>query len=230
MPTGRVPGRLGHSATSGVVTTTAASLGRAPEGRSREQFKEAVLQGQIRRRQNQGKTYFPAVPESELAEVESGFRMRRAAAQSCKDILTAARAALEAAKQAGDAAARRTTAIGVCSAYRDYGEDATAWVNTFNKHYDKEGNRSRMEGMPGGRHGDVALQWFVDLMAPPGFSNHSKGLAVDFSTTESGETYGADTGKHVEWQRTWLHPWLVANAKTYRFHPLSSEEWHWDWA
>lgn len=235
MPTGRVPGPLGHSATSGVVTTTAAILGRGAEGRSREQFKQAVLQGQIRRKQDQGKTYFTAVPAGELAEVESGFRMRRAAAQSCKDLLAAARAALDAAKLAGDAVARRTTAIGVCSAYRDHDQDARAWGNTFDKHYGKERNRVRMEGMPGGRHGDVAVQWFVEhimapIKAPPGFSNHSNGLAVDFSTMESGETYGADTDKRVEWRRTWLHPWLVANARTYRFNPLSSEEWHWDWA
>jgi hypothetical protein len=233
MPTGRIPGSLGLSATSGVVTTTAASLGSSRPDRSREQFKQAVLEGQIRRKQNQGKSYFDAVPEDELTEVEPGFRMRTEAAQSCKDLLRAARAALEVAKKANDAAALRTTAIGVCSAYRDYNEDATAWSDTFNKHYDKEGNRVAMEAMPGGRHGDTALQWFIELMAPikapPGFSNHSNGLAVDFSTTVSGVTYGADTDRRAQWRGTWLHPWLVANAKTYRFNPLSSEEWHWDW-
>jgi D-alanyl-D-alanine carboxypeptidase len=234
MPTGRVPGPLGVSATSGVVTTTAVSLGSSRPDRSREQFKQAVLEGQIRRKQNQGKSYFNAVPDDELAEVESGFRMRKEAAQSCQDLLRAARTALEIEKRTNNAVALRTAAIGVCSAYRDYNGDATAWSNTFNKHYDKEGNRVTMEAMPGGRHGDTALRWFIELMAPikapPGFSNHSNGLAVDFSTTVSGVTYGADTDKHVEWQGTWLHPWLVANAKTYRFNPLSSEEWHWDWA
>jgi len=184
------------SAASGIVTTTAASLGSSRLDRSREQFKQAVLEGQIRRKQNQGN--------------------------------------LEDAKKANDAAALRTTAIGVCSAYRDYDGDATAWSDTFDKHYEKEGNRVTMEAMPGGRHGDTALRWFIELMAPikapPGFSNHSNGLAVDFSTTVSGVTYGADTDRRVQWRGTWLHPWLVANAKTYRFNPLSSEEWHWDWA
>jgi hypothetical protein len=234
MPTGRVPGPIGVTKTSGVARTTAASIGSASVERSREQFKKAVLQGQIRRKQSQGKTYVDAVPEDELDEVESGFKMRKEAARSCRDLLRAARAALAEAQKANDATALRTSAIGVCSAYRDYNDDATAWSNTFDKHYDKEPNRTRMEAMRGGRHGDAAVQWFVELMAPlkapPGFSNHSNGHAVDFSTRESGVTYGADSDKRAEWRRTWLHPWLTSNASSYRFSPLSSEEWHWDWS
>ena len=126
------------------------------------------------------------------------------------------------------AVALRTSAIGIASAYRDYEQDAVAWSNTFDKHYAKASNQAHMAGLPGGSHGDAAVQWFVDLMAPikapPGFSNHSNGLAVDFSTTESGVTYGAYTNRHAEWRRTWL----VANASSYRFNPLASEEWHWD--
>lgn len=166
MPTGRIPGPLGLSASSGLVTTTAGSLGQASLGRGRFEFKQAVLNGQIRRKQSQGKHYFDAVPAGDLVEVEPGFKLRREAAQSCKDLLKAARAALEGAQKANDPVALRTTAIGVCSAYRDYGEDATAWSNTYDKHYEKVHNRVKMEEMAGGRHGDAALQWFVELMAP----------------------------------------------------------------
>ena len=90
-----------------------------------------------------------------------------------------------------------------------------------------------MEAMAGGRHGDEALQWFATLLdpikAPPGFSNHSNGVAVDFSTTQGGVNLGPNTRQRAAWRASWLHPWLVANALTHRFHPLASEEWHWEW-
>ena len=181
MPTGRIPGPLGSTVASGVVLTTPASLGTRDAGRTREQFKQAVLAGQILRKERQGKRHIPPVPDSELELVESGFRMRKEAARSCRALLQAARTALEEAQKAGDAAAQRTTAIGIASAYRDYAHDSRAWNSAFNKHYEKAENRTRMEAMPGGRHGDAALAWFIALMspikAPPGFSNHSNGLA-----------------------------------------------------
>lgn len=90
-----------------------------------------------------------------------------------------------------------------------------------------------MQGLPGGRHGDEALEWFADVMdrvkAPPGLSNHSNGISVDFSTTQGGVRLGPHTRQRPAWRASWLHPWLVANAGTHRFHSLASEEWHWDW-
>jgi LAS superfamily LD-carboxypeptidase LdcB len=234
MPRGRIPGSLGSTVTSGVVVATAGSLGGAAPERTREQFKQAVLAGQIRRKERQGKKHFAPVPDGELEVVEAGFKMRKAGAQSCRELLRAARAALAEAQKTADALAKRTTAIGIASAYRDYVQDSRAWSNTFEKHYEKPENRTRMEAMSGGRHGDAALEWFIALMspikAPPGFSNHSNGLAVDFSTTDGGVHLGPNTNQRAAWRASWLHPWLVANAATYRFHALASEEWHWDWA
>lgn len=200
--------------------------------RTRAQFESAVLQGQIRRKERQGKRQRGPVPDAELVEVEAGFRLRAEVAGSCLQLLAAARAALAAA-QTDDWLARRTASVGIASAYRSFEQDSAAWRATFAKHYDRADNRRRMEAMVGGRHGDAAVAWFVDLLAPikapPGFSNHSDGLAVDFQTVESRVTYGANTDQRAAWRRTWLHRWLVANAATYRFQPLASEEWHWDW-
>jgi len=235
----RIPGPLGVSATSGLITTPSI-LPQSAEGRSQADFKHAVLQGQISRKQRQGKTYFDAIPQSQLADLELKLgaqprmlRMRKEAARSCLALLKAARKDLDDARKAEDPVALRTTAIGLCSAYRDYSEDTTAWSNTFDKHYDKPDVRARLREAPGGLYGDAAVRLFVELMspikAPPGFSNHSNGKAVDFATTESGRTYGADTSRHAEWRRTWLHPWLVANAGRFNFKALPSEEWHWDW-
>lgn len=234
MPGGRIPGPLGSTMTAGVVVTTPASLASDAPGRTREQFKQAVLEGQIRRKERQGKRHFEPVPDSELEVVEAGLRMRKEAARSCRELLGAARAALVEAQRAADASAQRATSIGVASAYRDDALDTQAWSNTFDKHYEKQENRTRMQEMAGGRHGDAALDWFIALMspikAPPGFSNHSNGLAVDFNTTDGGVRLGPNTNQRAAWRASWLHSWLVADASTYRFLPLASEEWHWDWA
>lgn len=85
---------------------------------------------------------------------------------------------------------------------------------------------------PGGRHGaaavNILVRYYSPRKAPPGFSNHSDGRAVDFVTTQAGVSYGAEGRQRAAWRTTWLHQWLVANAGRFRFHPLASEEWHWD--
>lgn len=63
---------------------------------------------------------------------------------------------------------------------------------------------------------------------PPGWSNHSNGMAVDLNTHYAGTVYAASSKQRAGWRTTWLHHWLVANARTHGFHPLSTEEWHWD--
>lgn len=75
------------------------------------------------------------------------------------------------------------------------------------------------------------VRYFSPRKAPPGFSNHSNhsnGRAVDFTTKEGKVTFTANTSQRVGWRKTWLHAWLVTNAPAYGFHPLASEEWHWD--
>jgi hypothetical protein len=67
------------------------------------------------------------------------------------------------------------------------------------------------------------------LKAIPGFSNHSKGLAIDFMTDEKGlGELGPDSNQKKLWQKSWFWAWLTANHATYNFSPLSTEEWHWD--
>jgi LAS superfamily LD-carboxypeptidase LdcB len=236
----RVPGPVGVSATSGVASGASTVLGVSGEGRTLAEFKQAVLQGQIRRKQRQGKTHFDPVPADELEDLEPKLgskhkhmlRMRKGAARACRDLLKAARDALQAAQAASDPLAQRTTAIGACSAYRDYTEDSRAWSNTFDKHYDMPETRALLSQAPGGVHGDAAVKLFVELMspikAPPGFSNHSNGKAVDFATVVSGVTLAANTSQHAQWRSSWLHPWLVANAPRFGFKALKTEEWHWD--
>jgi hypothetical protein len=70
----------------------------------------------------------------------------------------------------------------------------------------------------------------ISFKAPPGYSNHSNGAAVDFGTMVGAVYLGARSQQRGAWRGSWLHPWLVVHAGTYGFRPLASEEWHWDFA
>lgn len=64
--------------------------------------------------------------------------------------------------------------------------------------------------------------------AVPGFSNHTRGLAVDFRTRQGEWTLRASSAQKDGWPNTWLHQWLVRHAATYNFEPYEEEPWHWD--
>lgn len=59
--------------------------------------------------------------------------------------------------------------------------------------------------------------------------NHSNGNVVHFQTEQSGTLFQALTEQRAGWRKTWLHSWLIKHAATYRFNPLVTEEWHWDY-
>jgi hypothetical protein len=197
-----------------------------------EQFKQAVLDRQIRNAIAGGRTRYAPVPDSELAVVEGGHRLRTEAAERCRALLSAARAALAEAQRAGtDADAARVTQIGIVSSYRDPAYDGRIWHQLFPKYYRE--TRAHREQLVGGPHGDAAVQYLARYIsgrkAAPGFSNHSDGRAVDLTTTEGGVVFGPNTSQRAGWRRTWLHRWLVPNAERYGFNPLATEEWHWDY-
>jgi hypothetical protein len=53
--------------------------------------------------------------------------------------------------------------------------------------------------------------------APPGFSNHQFGMAVDWSY--NGSIIGSHSNKAFQW--------MASNAKTYGFYNFPAEPWHW---
>lgn len=73
------------------------------------------------------------------------------------------------------------------------------------------------------------LRMMVSYKAAPGYSNHSNGLAVDFTTTYKGRSLKSRKAQREPWRDAWLHRWLLENAANYRFQPLATEEWHWDY-
>lgn len=243
MGDGRIPGPLGIAEASDRAEGAARKprlagpIGLPDAGMSSgvdafNEFKAAVLQRQIRNARAKGRPYCANVPDGELAVIEGKHRMRIEAAEQCRALLAAAREALTGAKSSGDSEAAKTKRIGVHSAYRNIEEDTLSWNASFKKYYAT--TRSQREALPGGVHGkralSVMLRRMISYKAAPGYSNHSNGLAVDFSTTHGGETLKSNTTQRNLWKNAWLYSWLVGNAGTYGFQPLASEEWHWDYA
>jgi hypothetical protein len=204
------------------------------------EFRDRVLAAAIADRIRKGRAHFADVPPEGLAPIEHGKVMRTEAAVQCIKLLADARKAL-ALDQMGPPAdveairrqdlARSVRSIGVASAYRTNAQERHIWTDIcFPKYY--KATQTRRAAAVGGPHGDEAVHimvaYFSSRKAPPGFSNHSNGNAVDFTTTQGSEIYTANTSQRAGWRRTWLHPWLTQNAGRYRFHCLDSEEWHWD--
>jgi LAS superfamily LD-carboxypeptidase LdcB len=237
MGRGRVPGALGTSSAAGAAVNQPAPLGAdehgaaADLGLSFDEFKAKVLEAQLRNHVARGRSFCANVPNSELEIIEGKHRMRKAAADSCKSLLNAARAAHADDKSKGVALAVQTTKIGVWSAYRNIAEDTLSWNGTFLDYYNK--NRATLEALPGGIHGKRSLQTMLRLMikykAAPGYSNHSNGLAVDFTTVHRGKELRAKKAQAERWRGTWLWKWLREHASEFGFKPLSTEEWHWDY-
>jgi hypothetical protein len=244
MPTVRVPGPLGLTNTSGQLHQSAHPAGFGASsvggGTEYEEFVAKVLAAAIRDRFRKGRRRFPDLAAGELSPVEKGKVMRPEAAASCLRLLIRARddlaldqmgppADLEAKKR--EDAARLVKSIGIGSAYRNYEQETFIWRNQCFPTYYKD-TASARHALAGGPHGDAAVAYLVDYFsgrkAPPGFSNHSDGRAVDFVTTQAGVEYGAHGYQRKAWRRTWLHQWLVQHAAEYRFHALATEEWHWE--
>ncbi len=138
--------------------------------------------------------------------------------------------------------------IGVASAYRTLNQDKHAWVEAFKTHMDasKEERKASKGGLLGEAAFHIMLDRMIDKKAPPGFSNHTRGIAVDFSTSQYFANYaldkktgqmksgivmlGASSAQKPLWRKSWLYKWLLANAKNHDFKPYLKEEWHWDHA
>lgn len=228
-PTGKTP--LG-----GPPASPGAAVGRKPAGQaaagtsasgkgiSKEEFKKKVLEKQLGAAKKVRK-HVESLAGKDLVTVEGNHKMHRKAATKCKDLLTAARAALKKAQEAKDKAAVNVKKIGIVSAYRTAKQDQPGWDKVFETWYK---NKRKEREATGDGHGDKAVEILVKIMqgqkAVPGFSNHQHGLAVDFGTRE-----GTDGPLGLVRSTTWFYQWLDEHAGEYDFKQLPSERWHFDY-
>lgn len=183
------------------------------------------------------------IAAGDLETVEGRFKLRTVAARKCKELLEKARAELKTAKVDGSAA--KDTAFGLTSAYRGPEYDKALWISYFQSKY----YRARLSKIQGRFYvGENSLERIVqsvaeDLViyiaprkAAPGYSNHTRGIAVDFWTLENGKKHEAATGKgdkglreaNEAWEATWLYRWLDSHKKVYGVNRIPSEAWHWE--
>jgi LAS superfamily LD-carboxypeptidase LdcB len=221
---GRVPGPLGGG---GAAVVTPEPTGSA--ALSLKDFKHEVMEQQIQHLLRKGRHFIAALPASELEVIEDKHKMRKPAAGKCRELLAEAREALKTAQAEGDERARQTESIVVHSAYRNFNQDGAAWQRAFGQHYEAM-KKKKVGSDP---LGPAALRYMVakliPLKAPPGYSNHSNGLAIDFGTTVGGVYYKSNSSTRLEWRELWFYLWLKKNAKRFGFKQLPSEEWHWDY-
>lgn len=207
------------------------------------------LLGKKNERTGEIRQFFIGLPASKLAEVEAGQKMATAAAASCKALLDKARTDLAAAQSADDELAKKTSAIGIASAYRSLQHDFRAWQRSFKTNFNRGNNLDK--GLTIGnekekhwlseRLDDEDVQLLAKVLggtkAIPGFSNHTAGNAVDFSTTAKvniGEKQewtelGPSKSQRAQWRETWFFKWLTLHGTEGGFVQLPTEEWHWDY-
>lgn len=199
-------------------------------GGEKDNFMRRVYEAQVKRAVDAGRKPFPGLREDQLEVVEGRHEMSKDAAEQCKLLLKQARSDLRRRKEEGSREALKVSDIAVYSAYRSVERDAAGWHNAFKKHL--KATKNERAALVGGEYGDKAVDMMVTIMrkfkAPPGFSKHTSGVAVDFRTVEDNVTLTANSSKNGLWKKTWFHKWLVKNAGRFKFKPLATEAWHWE--
>ncbi|RMG27967.1 MAG: hypothetical protein D6730_06150 [Bacteroidetes bacterium] len=215
----------------GDLATKNANKLRWPTG-SAEQLEFMRLTYKISHRNSaRRRTYTATIPSEELAEIEDGQKIKRAAAEACKRLLKDIRA-----KASSEGKAVK---IGVKSAYRSVEQQLQIWQREFIRKYypdTKEKRKSEFKDS-GGEHGSKAARWLSNYirrrLATPGFSKHQNGIAVDFSLIEGAKTYRANTSSRSvsSWKTTWFWQWMNMHASEYGFKQNHSidEPWHWEY-
>ncbi|MEE9337455.1 MAG: D-alanyl-D-alanine carboxypeptidase family protein, partial [Methylococcaceae bacterium] len=122
--------------------------------------------------------------------------------------------------------------LSVGSAYRSATYQLGLWNQYFPKYYRRTKNARK--GEAGGEHGEKATLllaiYIGKRLAAPGFSNHQKGLAVDFNNKEYRKVFRKkfnDTERYKWRNYSQFWKWLNINAKDYNFYPYKPEPWHW---
>jgi LAS superfamily LD-carboxypeptidase LdcB len=222
-------------------------------------FEAAVLGSHLKRASHNSKKHRAGnIPASELEVVEDGRKLRKPFAATCRKLLKEARADLaaekatfhkktknerEAEKQAfgkgGRTPAVEVKSIGISSAYRSIEYDSALWHSYFEQKFYPQlyAQLRHLSCWDGGEYGGNAVRLMVDQISPqkaaPGYSNHSRGIAVDFFTVEAGVLVEAKVGKNLSrvnqrWEKTWLYRWLEAHKAEYKIERISTEAWHWE--
>ena len=191
-------------------------------GKFYEPFKSAVLAAQIA---NQTKPLAPSLSDQQLDVVELHHKLLKDAAPQCLAMLTAARSAI-----ASQGAGANSVQVGITSAYRSLEKERKLWNSYFLRYYFQ--TRNKRNALPGGPYGAQAIRYMARYVgqrkAPPGYSNHSRGTAIDFYTIKGRKRISANVAQISQWKETPLWIWLSQHAADFQFKPYEFEPWHWE--
>jgi hypothetical protein len=209
------------------------------------EFRDRVLAAHVERSRGRRGSPQPDLPPSDLRKIDgTDVSTARPTANAVEQLLAAARADLEKAKNDGDPDAARTVSLTVTSGYRSSQTQLRLWKQYFsaeNGYYDR--TRTTRAALPDGPHSDQAVAYMLTprgkggfglggRIAAPGYSNHQNGIAVDLyqvRTTGNAIHNDSDDVSRSRWRASWFHHWLRDHAKQYGFRPLDTEEWHWEY-
>jgi hypothetical protein len=233
------------SATGMVEGTPFPDTDLAPWGTEEQtQFKRTVYNAHVAHRQAAHKKFFTGLSQDNIGKVE-GKIIRKDAVPNAEALLQAVRDDLKAAQDAGDPAALAVKAVGIGSSYRDANTELKIWQDCFEQYYRE--TASKRQDQPDGEHGPGAVKVMVTHFlgtkdkngktmggkAAPGFGNHTRGTAMDFTTTQDfdGKTVSLGASHNPLWQRSWLYDYLEVrqNAARHNFRKLDTEAWHFDY-
>jgi hypothetical protein len=207
----------------------AGRLGKFGTTEDETAFRKTVYEKQLKEVVNRGKEFFPGLSKEELGSVD-GAPIHKNAEADANALLAAARADLNRERAAGNAAALACTDVGVNNAYRSLEHDFSAWQAAFKTVYKRtaKARAKTADGPLSDAAADIMVNDLIDSKAVPGFSNHTRGLAIDFSTTQDDQTLGPAHKQDPQWKDSWFHHWLKEHAATHHFQPYTKEYWHWD--
>jgi D-alanyl-D-alanine carboxypeptidase len=179
-----------------------------------------------------GRKPFWALADSDLETIE-GVKLHKDAVSSAWAMLEKARFDLKTAKARGKPEALRVSKVGIASGYRrGHTDDFKAWTKAYSSTYGTRYNKRKEQGRE--KEPFTAAETselrtaMINNKAVPGFSNHTRGTAIDFSTTEGNQTLGPSRSDSAAWRVSWFYNWLMTNAYKFGWNPLSTEEWHFD--
>lgn len=202
-------------------------------------FQNRVLAAHIKRTKARRGPPLPDLSDSQLAIIPgSAVKSKLTTAAAAGRMLAAANSDLALAQASGDPDALKIKRLFANSGYRSSDHQRKLWLGYFPKYYKR--TRAVREEFAEGRHSDRARAYMLDpkgfglggRIAAPGYSNHQNGIAIDLRQELANGKFIAndsDSASRSIWRKTWLHKWLKANAATYGFAPLASEEWHWEY-
>ena len=118
--------------------------------------------------------------------------------------------------------------INATSAYRSPQYDFGLWDEYFEGYYIRAVRSGVIRDL---NYSQSDLEQVLNIVkkgkAHPGFSNHTRGLAIDIAVPNLPYKSNSPNTETL-WSRNRIYQWLIDHASTYHFKRITGEPWHWE--